>query len=280
MHLTKIVHPTDFSAVSNTALRFAAAIARKAGSKIMLAHVYERPYITESYVGGLRPAVNTEMDKALHESINQQIEELASSDLVKGVALSKKTFHDMPAWKIVDNLDADSGMIVMGTRGHSGILHGGLLGTNAERVIRRSEIPVLVVPENTLTDGTFSKILLATDFKSPLNVFLPFVIELAKAFDADLYLTHINTASNFGSSDFAEDQFEALKKNHPYAKLHLLVHNSEDVANAVRDLTQKKGFDLVAMLTHGRTGIGALLQSSITEELSKTLRVPLLTYKG
>lgn len=278
--LNKLVHPTDFSESSAHALEFAALIARTAGSKIMLAHVYTKPYITEAYAGGLRAVVDAEEDHKVHHTIQKGIEHLASSESLKGIPLSRRLFHDIPTHKLVQELgdDADSGLVVIGASGHGSLLHGGVLGTNTERMMRHSHLPVLIVPK-TAPLKPFSRILFITDFKMDVGVFFPFVLSLAITFDAEVFVAHINTSASFATTAFAEEQFSQLKAQHPYAKLSLVVHNDEDVVSAVQHLVKNWQIDLLAMPTHGRKGISALFFGSVAEELAASLNVPMLSYK-
>ncbi|MDX2062333.1 MAG: universal stress protein [Bacteroidia bacterium] len=278
MQIAKIAHPTDFSAASNNALAAAALIARQAGSKIMLAHAYVKPYLTEAYQGALRAVVDKDLDKEIHEAITAEVEKLATSDLLKGIPMSRKLFQDINPADIVEHLDEDTQLVVVGADDRTGLL-GVLFGTLTERIMRRSPVPVLVVPERVMVNR-FKKVLLATDFQSPLDSFLPFVKYLAGLFEGEIVIVHINTAYNFATSAFAHEQFESLRAAHPYPNMRLLVHNDTDVAYAVQHLRKAENADLVAMLTQGRTGIAALLQSSIAEELSSTLNVPLLSFRG
>lgn len=278
--LNKIVHPTDFSGNSNHALALAATIARQAGSKIMLAHVYTKPYLSEAYAGSIRTVVDAMEDEKVHKAIHEEIEALASSDIVKGVPLSRRLFHDIPAYKLIQELgdDADAGLVVIGASGAHTLLHGGVLGTNTERIMRHSHLPVLIVPGTAPNTG-FKRVLFISDFKHDTGEFFPYVLNMAKLFDAEVLVGHINTSSTFTSTAFAEEKFAALKSEHPYEKLSLVVHNDEDVVDAVQHLVRNYDIDLLAMPTYGRRGIAAMFFGSVAEELAGSLNIPMLSYK-
>jgi nucleotide-binding universal stress UspA family protein len=278
MELHKIAHPTNFSPSDTNALGVAAAIAHLAGSKIMLTHVYSKPYLTESYNGALRTVVNAEMDQQLHDSILKDLEKLASADNLKGIPMSRKLFHDIAEWQIVDHLDPDTALIVTGPDTAHGLL-GSLFGTNTERMMRKSSIPLLTVPENAHLN-TCKRILFATDFLLPMDSFMTLIVKLATLYDAEIVICHINTAANFATTSFSYDQFRDLQAKHPYPKMRLLIHNDEDVPHAILNVVRTEAIDMLAMLTHGRTGISALFNSSITEEVGQSIQVPLLSHKG
>lgn len=279
MPIKDILHPTDFSSVSNGALRFAAAIARKQKSKIHIVHAYQRPYNTIARSGGLTAELDTRLNEEIKESISEEINRLATSPDVKGLALSKTLAVDVDPWEIVHRVGKiKADLIVMGTRGNTKWLPNALVGTNASRVIRYSPVPVLVVPDGVTFAG-IKRMLLATDYSEPMNVFYPLVVEFAKMFGAELHIAVINTRRHFMGTMEAQLHYEAYKRKYPYNKTQFWIHNSEDVEEGIAHLVRDKKIDLLAMLTHGYNGIQRLLEGSIAENISKDFKVPMLTYQ-
>jgi nucleotide-binding universal stress UspA family protein len=279
MPIKDILHPTDFSSVSNGALRFAAAIARKQKSKIHIVHAYQRPYSTIARSGGFTAELDTRLNEQIKEQINDEIDRLARTPDVKGLAMSKTLAVDIDPWEIVQRVGKiKADLIVMGTRGNTKWLPNALVGTNASRVIRYSPVPVLVVPDGVTFAG-IKRIMLATDFSEPMNVFYPLVVEFAKMFGAELHVAVVNTRRNFMSNNEAQLRYTAYSKKFPYGKTHFWIHNSEDVEEGIADMVRSKKIDLLAMLTHGYTGIQRILEGSVAENISKDLKVPMLTYQ-
>lgn len=280
MTLNKLIHLTDFSENADHALKLAGTIARKAGSKVMLAHVYVKPYLTTARSGGLTVQLDKEADKAIHDAIYKGIEQIATSEAMKGIPMSRRLFNDIPVWKITEELgeDSDAGLIVVGASGEHTLIHGGVLGTNTERLMRRSPLPVLIVPQESEVDA-IEDILFITDFKYDLSEFFPFVVKLADLFQANIKVAHINTSGNFASTAFAEEKFADLKSQHPYEKLSLIVHNDEDIVDAVKHIVNETHIDLLAMPTQGRRGLSSLFYGSAAEELAGSLKIPMLSMR-
>ncbi len=279
MPFQHLVHPTDFSAVSHNALRLAADIAQRAKGSIHLVHVYEKPFHTVARSGGLIPEVDAELVREIRARIQLDIEKLAQQDFLQGIRLTRKLHADIAPWQFVEHIDPTRGdLVVMGTRGQTGLIHGGLMGTNAERAIRYSPVPVLVVPDEAVFSG-IRRILFATDFSYPVKEHIDFVCEFATLFDAELVVTVLISPDNFITTAFAQKQFNALARQVNYPKVRYEAHNVENIETGIAMLTKQTKSDLVAMFTHGRTGLSRLLNGSIVEALSTHIDTPLLALK-
>jgi len=142
--MTAILAALDFSDVTDAVVDAAAEWAREHQAGLYLVHVAEPDPAFVSYEPGpqaVRDAIAAEL-RAAHrkmEGIVARLKEAgvdAESLLVQGVA----------ARKIVDEAERlDASMIVVGSHGH-GKLYDLIVGSVAEGVIRRSSVPVLVVP--------------------------------------------------------------------------------------------------------------------------------------
>lgn len=282
MKFSNIVHPTDFSETSENAFRYACELAKKYEANLYLVHVYDKPVYTVARNGGIGLQVDSEATNKLREEIKAEIRKFADKPYAQDIKtkLFIDLVADVPVWKFHEGLDpkAHADLVVMGTQGATGIVHGGLVGTNAERVIRHSPLPVLSIHKDT-SYTPIKKILFATDFQDPIEGNFDNVLKLAKIFDAEILVGVINTQANFGTSAFAQKRFDELKAKVGYDKLSLLVHNDESVEVGIRNVAIDNNVQLIAMLTHGRTGIAHLLRGSIAEDIAATLTFPLLTFK-
>ena len=139
----KILVPTDFSAHSQEAVRTAADVAQKYGASIALVHVYEPVAYTlpEGYVL-VTPQqlvdLNTEFDRRLAAAKKE-------AEAAGARTVTTELLQGPPPYEIVDFAERNAiDLIVMGTHGRTGIKHT-LLGSIAERVLRKAPCPVLTV---------------------------------------------------------------------------------------------------------------------------------------
>jgi nucleotide-binding universal stress UspA family protein len=280
MQIKHIVVPTDFSPVASNALAFAVELAKRHKAHIHLVHVYEVPYASvASDAGTLTGVVDGRLHSEIKQEIHSRMEQLSAGDLFKGITVSYKLMADIPVWQFAEKLEGQPcDLIVMGTTGHSGILHGGLVGTNTERVIRTAHCPVLTVP-NEAVPSKVRRIAFASDFEQPIEGNYKLVSSFAKLLGAELDIAVINTRDNYNTTRKAQQHFEKLQADHPDDTPNCYIFNDDDVETGILNLVGNKHIDLVAMLTHGRTGVARLFRGSIAEGVSREIHVPLLTFK-
>jgi nucleotide-binding universal stress UspA family protein len=142
--LKTILHPTDFSKPSESALRFACALARDYQARLILLHVVEPPV----YYGELGMSVPLPVD--FHETLQRRLSQLAQVDC--GVPMETLLMEGNAAREILRVAEEQQiSLIVLGTHGRTGLSRV-LLGSVAEDVIRHSPVPVLTLKTPLLLD--------------------------------------------------------------------------------------------------------------------------------
>jgi nucleotide-binding universal stress UspA family protein len=139
IELRRILVPTDFSEPSAAALRYGVELARRFHARLYLFHVVEHPgeAAEAEYPIGLFDT----MKNAAHDRLRQLLtaEELGNLEPLCAMHIG------MAAEEIVRHAqDQDIDLIVMGTHGREGVVRA-LLGSVAEKVVRRATCPVLTV---------------------------------------------------------------------------------------------------------------------------------------
>ena len=132
---------TDFAESSQRALDFALALANRLRAKLTLVHAAEIPaYAYEAFVYPTAEVVN-----ALNASARRQLNTLLAS-VQKTLPDADAILRHGAAWQQIlstaEQTRAD--LIVIGTHGRTGASRA-LLGSVAERVVRLSPVPVMVV---------------------------------------------------------------------------------------------------------------------------------------
>jgi nucleotide-binding universal stress UspA family protein len=143
IQLRKVLLPTDFSAPSRNAARYAASFAGEYGARVYLLHVMEGPsppMMPEEMAPG-DGNLREEVEKGVAEELKGALPENAE----KGLEVVHLTRHGKPHEEIVGAArERDVDLIVLPTHGHGGFAHG-LIGSTAERVVRKAPCPVLTV---------------------------------------------------------------------------------------------------------------------------------------
>jgi universal stress protein A len=146
IRLRKILCPVDFSETSALALRYAVAFARQGNAALTLLHVVSPPLAALPGEPGILelPQVNiNEIAAVCQERLEGMVGEMDATAL----DVETKVISGVPFLEIVRYArDHDFDIIIMGSHGRSGLGHL-LIGSVAERVVRKAPCPVLTVKD-------------------------------------------------------------------------------------------------------------------------------------
>jgi nucleotide-binding universal stress UspA family protein len=143
--IRKVLFPTDFSELSLIGLRYARALTQQFGAQLYCLHVVDEAQQYWSALGPEATPIAPPVDDIL-EAASKQMQAFHDEHLigleyapVTKVALGKP-FVEIIAYAREITCD----LLVMATHGRSGIMHA-LMGSTAERVVRKAPCPVLTV---------------------------------------------------------------------------------------------------------------------------------------
>ena len=141
--LRRILVPTDFSKHSHNALRYASAFAEKFGSELYLLHVVQDlSLFMADAISGTQPYLppTEQMIQGIKESLDRMIREQLPNLKVHPLVREGAPFYEI----ITCAKESDIDLIILGTHGR-GILAHMLMGSVAEKVVRKAPCPVLTV---------------------------------------------------------------------------------------------------------------------------------------
>lgn len=142
--LKKILLPTDFSEYSDSARDYACSFAEKFGAELHLLHVLQDLVAMAPEPGMAFPPPGDYM-KELQASAEQALAKRPGVTLPEECKIVRDVRHGTPFVEIIRYAkEFDVDLIVMGTHGRSGLAHV-LLGSVAEKVVRKAPCPVLTV---------------------------------------------------------------------------------------------------------------------------------------
>jgi len=273
--MKKILVPIDFSEPSAYALEVAAKIAEQQNAEIVALHML-----------GLSEAVLTKDETQEYEEAKYYME----------IAKKRfKTFLDKPYLKdikikeIVQNYkifkelnhvaqEQRIDLIVMGSHGASG-LNKYFIGSNTKKVVRTSDVPVLVI-KHPNPEFHIKSIMFACDFTEETILAFKDVKEFAENFSAKLALVYINTPYEaFVCTSEIEKRISdfLFKAGEPERKE--VVYNDYSVEKGLINYGRNGKFDILALPTHGRQRFSHLLLGSIGEDVANHAAIPVLTFK-
>ena len=273
--MKKILIPTDFSEHAEYALKVAAQIAKKHNGEIILLHMLELPNQTGDAVssGHALPEIMFFKNAAL-----AKLEGLMDSDFLEGLKVSEIVQFELAfdgILKLIKKNDID--LIVMGSHGASGFKDM-FIGSNAEKVVRHSEVPVLIIKKE-IPDFTINKFVFASDFSDEVKAPFAKVVEVANKFEAELNLVMINTPNSFKSTLVAQEIMDKFVSQFNIKKVSTHIFNDANVEKGILNFSNYINADLIGMCTHGRKGLSHFFNGSISEDLVNHAVKPVLTFK-
>ncbi len=273
--MKKILVPTDFSEHAKYALKVAAQIARKNNGEIFLLHMLELPSEAGDAIGSGHELPEIMLFK--NAAINR-LEDLMDDPSLEGIKVSEIIQFEL-AFDGIMNISKknDVDLIVMGSHGANGFKEM-FIGSNAEKVVRNSEIPVLIIKKEA-GDFEVKKFVFASDFSDEIKKPFAKVVEFANKFEAELHLVMINTPSSFKPTHIANEIMNSFISGFNINKYSTHIYNDVNVESGVLNFTNSIDADLIGMSTHGRKGLAHFFNGSISEDLVNHAVKPVVTFK-
>ena len=97
--------------------------------------------------------------------------------------------------------------------------------------------------------------------------------------NADLKLVMINTPNSFKTTAVAEKMMTDFADRFEMSHLKKFIYNDANIEKGILNFAHTVNADLIAICTHGRTGMARLLNGSISEDLVNRTSIPMVTFK-
>jgi nucleotide-binding universal stress UspA family protein len=288
-----ILVPLDGSPLAERALPSAAAIARAAQARILLLRAANAPALV-----GVT-TVREEMRVVREASV--YLEDVASR-LPSGGVIENAVFYGDAAEAILEEARLRGvDLVAMATHCRGG-LDRLIAGSVAARVLREAGVPILLIcsTEDTPPPPPFPtapRILVALDGSTFAEAVLPCAREVAELLRGELVLMQSVPVPSAVQLDrdgrvvaYVDQQVESLQAEAlaylsgvadsiaadgalPRPRTEVRVGPAADTIAAA---SQELNAGLVAMATHGRTGLGRLLMGSVAEQVLRQCNLPVL----
>ena len=276
--MKKIIVPIDFSQHSDYALETAATLAKKNDAEIIALHMLEM-----SDVMLTRGETQTSMETVFFLKLaEKKFGEFLQKDYLTGVNVTPMVKHFKVFSEVSDVAkDQNADLIIMGSHGTSGLKEF-FIGSNTEKVVRHSDIPVLVVKHHPIVSD-FNSIVFASDFSE--DSVRPYINakNMFKSLGAKMKLIYVNLPSeSFKSTPEMENtvvEFLKIADGNLDALDQVTYVNDYSVEKGILNFANIIGADLIAIATHGRKGIAHFFEGSISEDLANHSALPVMTFK-
>jgi len=303
----RILVPLDGSELAEVAIPYVGELASRLKSQATLfqAVLLSYPVLTVGDVISWIPPYTERDIEQLKADTKKYLEKAGEALKGKGIPAKSEVAIGDPAKEIVDYADEhDIGLIIMATHGRSGIKRWAI-GSVADKVARYARQPVMIIRakgdhRDALDRGILKKIIVPLDGSPASEAVIPYVGELADKLKAEVilfqamaHLYHLTTTGKvIIQVPYTEKETEQLKAN---TMLYLekagerlkakgIPMRAEvtvgDPAEEIINLADKTGADLVAMSTHGRSGIARWALGSVADKVLHAGNTPLLLVRA
>lgn len=273
--MKKILIPTDFSPVADNALEFALEFNKKVNAEILVFHSF------------FIPISATEIPIVIPTDIELKTEAIGLLNKLKSKFLNRypqnhfslEVHEGVPEFEIVDAAKKyKCDLIIMGTHGASGMKKF-FIGSNTASVIDKSVLPVIAVPENGKIKG-LKKIVFASNYGSDdfKNVFE--LIDIARLFDSEITLLHINENKMDKTMAFAELEgfCNQLKDESRYSQISFKVLEDLDVYHGLNNYLEEVKADMLAISMRNRSWLQKIFDRSITKKMIYHTHIPIIAF--
>ena len=292
----RIVIAVDGSDEARQAARRGIRLAQGFGATVDVLSVVEQKALQLTETSAEKAQLRERGEAALTE-----IEELASEF---GHPVTTNLLEGKPAVRISEYADEqDADLIVVGRQGLTG-LGRRLLGGVTERVLHRSDVPVLVISgkDNDVdVEDDYSRVLITTDGSENAEVAIPHGTAIAQRYGSEVHVLNvvdIQAAGGAFNAGGLEKEFlerldargqeavdsvaDEIKESAPDLTVETAVERTtsfEGAAAGVREYVEENEVDIVVMGSHGRSNFKRQILGSVASTVLRTVDVPVLVVK-
>ena len=314
-HIRKILCPLDLQTAAFDALHSASQLATHYNAELVVLNVVPSlvPPAARGLIGELIYA-STEYTQERQEHARQELNQALRGALPPGVtARALVTIGRIPQ-KIIEVAEAENcDLIVMEPHNASG-LGTRLFGSNCEKVLRQSEIPIWLarpaVPDQNAGDDAeyqaevtgsarelepleIRKILCTTDGSEPARASLQSARDMALEWDAELCVLHVYEPLLPVMGVVADEPFHAELRREAReiiandtqgferagVRLRPLIRGGIPALEILDTISEEQP-DVTIIATHGHTTWARLIMGSVAEPVARLAPCPVLTFQG
>ena len=275
-----ILLPTDFSQHSENALKAAALLAQHHQANLIVVHI-----------ANLKDAsLIKSQEQSFEETLfsvrlaEKNFAEFLDEPYLKDVAVTSLIKKNSNFNQINEVLEAnDVSLIVMSSHGTSG-LQEIIIASNTEKVIRFSDVPVLVIKEEAaaykMGVGVYT-----SDFSEDSVEAYKKAKTFFKDWDTEMKMVYVNpTGRKFKNSRELDELLlnfftKAGEVNINDFKNKVTIYSEHSIEKGIFNYSNDINADFIVIPTHPHKGITHILKGNLSENVANHSSIPVLTIK-
>ncbi len=277
--IKKILVPVDLSESSTAALETAKVLAKKLNAEIALLHVL----VFNDYYFSIVPEVRSILPsiKEIELAAQKQMEEISST-------IKKDSGINASVFVTTGNIEKEvfdfckrekMDLIVMGTHGTSGYREH-FIGSNAQRVVTLSKIPVLTIQGNA-TKNEFKNIMVPIDNSLHSREKLNIAIDFAELFGSKIHLLGLSDSADKKDLELFKVKLSPVEKllTEKNINYETVILPGENVANAALKYAGDSKCDLIVINTGHESKTTGIFLGTFAQQIVNHSKVPVLSYR-
>jgi nucleotide-binding universal stress UspA family protein len=267
-----ILAATDFSDNATTAVHYAAELAKHFNAKLLLLSAYHFPNVMMNaplppeYYDTIMTSNETQLRK-LGDEIQLQYGDSLHVECESHMGFAVDEIINVSAGRHAD-------LVVMGTKGTSG-LELVLMGSVASEVIRKSTVPVMVIPPKTVFHPLKSIVFACNKAELAGPKAHDILAEFVKVFGSKVEL--IDVVLEKEEVAMAAQEINSMKSKLEDVTPAVHILENEKVVNGIKDFVEEQHADLIVMVPQQHSFFERLFTEIHTRKMAVSTSVPMLT---
>lgn len=270
---------SDFKPSSEPAMRFGIGLAKEYNLNVIMLHVItpemrQTPILVTSNIRNDNAEYFERVTKKLDaEAMKLVKEERGEIDFVEYIVETGSLVPSIQ--KLMEDKDIE--LVIMGTHKPHNLMEKA--GNNyTHDILQHINSSILVIPEN-YEDFKLKNITFATTLKDDQMLAFYLLGKWQRTFDCDVDILYLNDPSGLSSELSIRERVDYLSSNS--LKVHQIYYSvhTDNPQKQVEEFVNDNHTDMLAMVTHKRTGLKQWLQGSWTEQAIRAVKVPVLSFE-
>lgn len=273
--MKQILVPCDFSKEATAAYKFALELAKRADLDVLVLYTIDLPVVVAGF--DVQPyTYDLSLQNELRDNAISNFD-----DLTKKAGKSFRVKFEVKFDSLVSAVrkltdDGNIELVVMGTKGSSGFEEI-LFGSNTEKIVRFSSVPVFAI-RYTPTVEFIRTIIFPNRLTLDQTDLVKRVMDLQRFFDAQIHLLWVNTPGHFVADSEINGIMREFVHHYGLKNYSLVIKNDINEETGILKYAAEIENGVIAMGTSGKRGIAHLFQGSITEDVVNHVNCPIWTF--
>jgi nucleotide-binding universal stress UspA family protein len=265
--MKNLIVPVDFSVESLNGLKMALLFSKK--TRVNIQMIYVLPKTTDMDQAAVDKDMHTSEER--FKKIIQEYSPQVGNDSILGYLINRGRIYQEVVSQAENMPDS---VICASTHGASGFQEL-FIGSNAFRIISATDKPVITLRKNSCPE-TISRIVLPIDMSVDSRQKVPFTLELARLFGAEVHVVGIHTLRGFGNRRKIRSYISQVAS---YVEEKVPCETNEvfgdNVVELINNYAQAVKADLISITTERPSGISLVIGNTVHQILNKA-EIPVL----